>query len=85
MAVPTCHWPSALDTETDQGVREATARATRGITTVTCKHNWIPVEFGDPKPKHYLYFGDPKPKPKHYVYVCKRCHETISAQLKEKQ
>jgi predicted metal-binding protein len=49
---------------------------------VECKHNWIPVEFGDPKPKHYLYFGDPKPK--HYVYVCKRCHKTIAAQLKEK-
>ena len=72
MAVPTCHWPSALDTETDQVLREATARATRGSTTVTCKHNWIPAEFGNPQPKHYLY-------------VCKRCHKTIAAQLKEKQ
>ena len=37
-----------------------------------CKHNWIPAEFGHPQPRHYMY-------------VCKRCHKTIAAQLKEKQ
>jgi hypothetical protein len=77
-------FPDTAPTDTaQQQAAEVQPGQLRGRTAVTCKHNWIPVEFGDPKPKHYLYFGDPKPK--HYVYVCKRCHKTIAAQLKEKQ
>lgn len=66
-------FPDTTPTDTaQQQAAEVQPGQLRGRTAVTCKHNWIPAEFGHPQPRHYMY-------------VCKRCHKTIAAQLKETQ
>ena len=55
------------------------AKAMKGTTQMseeiymTCKHNWVPSNFG-------IKYRTPN----HYMYQCQRCWKTISAILKEK-